>query len=95
MSRPRKPAIDTLCDIFIELSVEQQDGALVTLAAIHRQAARLAQQMCICGHGRTKHFVRDGREGCCLCACKGYFLCGDSTAHAAAEQGRLEMEVKS
>ncbi len=48
MGRPRKTAVDALVDGFADMTVDQQDGILITLAAIHRQAKRIAQRLPPC-----------------------------------------------
>jgi hypothetical protein len=42
MARPKRTVIDEMCDRFADLPVESQDGLLLTLSAIHRQARRAA-----------------------------------------------------
>jgi len=40
MSRPKRTTTDEICDRFADMDVDQQDGLLITLQQIHRQAKR-------------------------------------------------------
>ena len=54
MARPRKTTVEVICDEFADMTVDQQDGILITLSAIHRQAKRQADRLPRCpGCGGT------------------------------------------
>jgi hypothetical protein len=42
MPRRKQPITETICDAFADLTPAVQDGVLITLQAIHRQALRQA-----------------------------------------------------